>query len=378
MQREMLDRDPGGAERAVELGSEVQPGGGRRRRAPQTREDGLVALGIGQRGPDVGRQGRLAVTGEQRAERLAAAGRPRVPASARRRASPPPRPQTSRAPPRCAASRRGAGGRGPAPPRSRRARRTRARRRRRRPAGSGAPRGTAARRAPRWPCETGPGRGSRGCRCARARRRGAAGPADRESARSSSASDAPAPRGHEQARGVAPLERRLGDQLGRQGVVELVEPHLARRAGGCHVTAPARAAGATFVPGLPFAGHAAAVALPVQAETPALVDAARVVAPQVGVDELDAGRPRRPPGRPARSDRAAATGSPTARSKRATGRGSRPRGRPRPGARRGTPGNAAGGRAAGGGQGGGPARPRRPLARPGRVSTTSSRSAAAA
>ncbi len=63
-------------------------------------------------------------------------------------------------------------------------------------------------------------------------------------------------------------------------VVELFEPHRRRRS---------RAAGAALVPLLPPAGHAAAVALPVQPEAPAFVDAARIPAPQVGVDELDAG-----------------------------------------------------------------------------------------
>ena len=54
-------------------GREVQPGGRRRGRALQAGVDGLVALGVGERRPDVGRQGRLAVAREQTGERL---GRP--------------------------------------------------------------------------------------------------------------------------------------------------------------------------------------------------------------------------------------------------------------------------------------------------------------
>ena len=61
VQREVLDGDPRGAQRPVERRGEVQPGGGRRGGPLLPGVDRLVALGVGQRRMDVGRQGRLAV-----------------------------------------------------------------------------------------------------------------------------------------------------------------------------------------------------------------------------------------------------------------------------------------------------------------------------
>ncbi len=75
VKREVLDGDSGGAQRLVERRREVQPGGRRRRGAPQPGIDRLIALGVVERGPDVGRQRRLAVACQQTGERLGRIGR---------------------------------------------------------------------------------------------------------------------------------------------------------------------------------------------------------------------------------------------------------------------------------------------------------------
>ena len=266
---------PAVPQRAVELGSEVQAGGGRRRRAPQTREDGLVALGIGQRGPDVGRQGGLAVTGEQGAKRLAAGPRRAYrPAPV---AEPLPHLDRKGLGRRLAAQRLAgaqAAARQHLPGLSRLPGQPLQEQQLDAPAGRlanvGAGRDHAGVVAHEHVAGTQqPGQIAKGAVVEGKRRSGAAG--------------------HEQARGIARLERHLGDQLGRQRVVELVEPHLGP-GGRTSRAGRTRVPRAAFVPGLPLARHAAAVALAVQAEAPALVDAARVGSAQVGVDELDAGR----------------------------------------------------------------------------------------